>query len=98
MMVGRTVSVAMLLLPPTKPIILPRHRGFCVGEKKKSTLSHVLKGEECVAVKSSFLVFEKNSSFFGTLYYLNQDNPVLSCTNSYATLHQEDPAYYEPVV
>ena len=30
---------------------------------------------------------EKNSSAFGTVYYLNQDNRVPYCPNSYAPLH-----------
>ena len=33
------------------------------------------------------VLLKKNSSAFGTVYYLNQDNPVPNCPNSYAPLH-----------
>ena len=32
------------------------------------------------------------SSAFGTVYYLNQDNPVSNCPNSYASLHARRPS------
>ena len=45
----RAVAMTMLPPPPTKPITLHWQRGFSGGgKKKKSTLSHVLKGEEWV--------------------------------------------------
>ena len=45
------------------------------------------------------LVLEKNNSFaFGTVYYLNQDNPVTNCPNSYTHCIQEEQAYNKPVV
>ena len=34
---------------------------------------------------------EKNSSSFETVYYLNQDNPVPNCPNSYTSLHARRP-------
>ena len=37
------------------------------------------------------LVKKKNSSAFGIVYYLNQDNPVPICPNSYASLHARRP-------
>ena len=51
---GRAVAMAMSLPPPTKLITLPWQCGFSGGgeEKKKSTLSHVLKGEERVMGRS----------------------------------------------
>ena len=38
------------------------------------------------------VLLEKNSSAFGTVYYLNQDNPVPNCPNSYASLHTRRPS------
>ena len=38
------------------------------------------------------LVKKKNSSAFGTVYYLNKDNPVPNCPNSYASLHARRPS------
>ena len=43
---GRAAAMAMLPPPPTKPITLPDSVVLAGKEKKKSTLSHVLKGEE----------------------------------------------------
>ena len=43
---GRAVAMAMLLPPPTKPITRPDSVVLVREEKEKSTLSHVLKGEE----------------------------------------------------
>ena len=33
------------------------------------------------------LITNENSSAFGTVYYLNQDNPVPNCPNSCAPFH-----------
>ena len=44
--VGRPVAMAMLPPPPTKPITLPDSVVLAGEEKKKTLLSHVLKGEE----------------------------------------------------
>ena len=41
------------------------------------------------------LVKKKNSSAFGTVYHLNQDNPVPNCPNSYASLHARRPSIQE---
>ena len=38
------------------------------------------------------VVVRKNSSAFGTVYYLNQDNPVPNCPNSYASLLARRPS------
>ena len=38
------------------------------------------------------VLLKKNSSSFGTVYYLNQDNPVPNCPNSYASLHARRPS------
>ena len=35
---------------------------------------------------------KKNSSAFGTVYYLNEDNPVSNCPNSYISLHARRPS------
>ena len=43
---GRAVAMAMLPPPPTKPITCPDSVVLAVEEKKRSTLSHALKGEE----------------------------------------------------
>ena len=40
------------LIPPTKPTTLPWQRSFNRGEKKKSTLGHVLKGKKWVTGRS----------------------------------------------
>ena len=40
------------------------------------------------------VLYEKNSSAFGTVYYLNQDNPVPNCPNSYASLHARKPSIH----
>ena len=37
------------------------------------------------------VISKKNTSAFGTVYYLNQDNPVPNCPNSYASLHARRP-------
>ena len=37
------------------------------------------------------LVKKENSSAFGTVYYLNQNNQVPNCPNSYASLHARRP-------
>ena len=44
------------------------------------------------------VLLEKNSSTFVTVYYLNQDNPVPNCPNSYASLHARRPSIIKPVV
>ena len=38
------------------------------------------------------LITNKNSSAFGTVYYLNEDNPMPNCPNSYAQLHARRPS------
>ena len=43
---GRAVAMAMLPPLPTKPITLPDSVVLAGEEKKKSALSHELKGEE----------------------------------------------------
>ena len=43
---GRAVAMAVLPPPPTKSITRPKGMVLAEEEKKKSTLSHVLKGEE----------------------------------------------------
>ena len=35
---------------------------------------------------------KKNSSAYGTVYYLNRDNPVPNCPNSYAPLNAGRPS------
>ena len=70
------------------------------GFTKKSTLSHVLNGEKWVTRRSGLRLrlllrissqwcrwfWKYNSCSFGTVYFLNQDNPVPNCPNSYACL------------
>ena len=68
-------------------------------EKKwKSTLSHVLEVRGWVTGRLGLWLwlqlrnfsqwccwfFKKNSSAYGTVYYLNRDNPVPNCPNSYS--------------
>ena len=43
------------------------------------------------------LLKKKNSSAYVTVYYLNRDNPVPNCPNSYAPLNAGDPAFNEPM-
>ena len=43
---GSSVAMAMLPPPPAKPITLPDSVVLAGKEKKKSTLSHALKGDE----------------------------------------------------
>ena len=38
------------------------------------------------------VLFKKDSSAVGTVYYLNQDNPVPNCPNSYPSLHAKRPS------
>ena len=38
------------------------------------------------------VIVKKNSSAFGTVYYLNQDNPMPNCPNSYDSLHARRPS------
>ena len=61
-------------------------------------LSHILAVRGRVTVRSGYdygcisgtplrdavSSFKKNSSTYGTVYYLNRDNPVPNCPNSYA--------------
>ena len=68
-------------------------------KKMKSMLSHVLEGRGWVTGRSGLWLWlqlrnssqgyhwffkKKNSSAYGTVYYLNRDNPVPNCPNSYA--------------
>ena len=48
---------------------------------------HGLGYNQLIATGDSFFFKKKYSSDFGTVYYLNQDNPVPNCPNSYASLH-----------
>ena len=103
---GRAVAMAMLPPPPTKPITLPRRRGFSGGGKKEEYatprtygrgVSYGKIGFTTVAVTHDLLsgmplvLLKKNSFAFGTVYYLNQDNPVPNCPNSYASLQARRP-------
>ena len=97
--------MAMLPPPTTKPIALPRQRGFSRGGKQEEYAKPRTEGREMsygkiglttVAVTHDLLsgmplvVLRKELISlwnFGTLYYLNQDNPVPNCSNSYASLN-----------
>ena len=98
---GRAVAMAMLPPPPTKLITLPWQRGFIGGGKKEKYVKPLTEGRgvsygkigiTTVAVTHDLLwgmplvLLKKNSSAFGTVYYLNQDNPMPNCPNSYASL------------
>ena len=103
---GRVVAMAMLPPPPTKPITLPWQCGFSWGGKKEEYAKPRTKGTgmpygkiglTTVAVTQDLpsgmplVLKENNSSAFGIVYYLNQDNPVPNCPNSYASLHARRP-------
>ena len=61
-------------------------------------MSYVKSGLSTVAVTHDLLscmvlvLLKKNSAAFGTVSYLNQDNPVPNCPNSYASLHERIPS------
>ena len=91
----------MLPPPPTKPITLLTSV-VLAGRKKESTLSHVLSEYSAVqeywACAIALIqdlhswmplvhIKNKKSSDFGTVHYLNQDNPVPNYPNSYTPLH-----------
>ena len=104
---GRADTMAMLPPPPTKPITLPKQRGFTRGEKnkKKNSGQGDKKGEEYAKSRTRrerlsywkigfmtmaatqehlsgmllVLLKKKNSSAYGTVYYLNRENLVPNC-------------------
>ena len=110
---GVLFAMATLPPPLTKHITLSWQRGFSGGGKKNSTLSHVLNGEVWVTGRSGLRLWlwlrissqecywfckKKNSSAFGTIHFLNQDNLVPNCRISYYYCMQDDQACNKPVV
>ena len=57
-----------------------------IGFTTVAVTHYLLSGMPLVLVK------KKNSSAFGTVYYMNQDNPVPNCPNSYASPHARRPS------
>ena len=105
------MAMAILPPPPTKPKPRPDSVVLAGEEKKKTTLSHVLTGEELVMESSGLRVWlqlrissqgcnwifwrKNNSSAFGTVYNLSQDQLSIIRTPH---CMRKDQAYNEPVV
>ena len=103
---GRAVAMALLPPLPSNSLHSPDSVVLAGEEKKEeyakprpigSGVSYGKIGLTSVAVTQDFpsgmpWFFKKNnSSAFGTVYYLNQDNSVPNCLNSYVSLHAFKP-------